>query len=206
MRSALVLGAVLFGLAGTAAADDPAKRKAAPDKFTKAAGEAFRAANAADQKGDLPPALGLYQKAFAISPHEATIFNIADVERRLGKLTDAIRSYETYLAIAPEAADRKTVEAVLHKLSTTPGSVFVMTGPPSDPKSIDLATAYILFNAKVMVKPGTPQTEAVDAGTNRGFELTVAPGTYYVDAVTPLTYGHSVCIVKPGERRVCNVS
>ena len=76
MRTALLLLAVLTG---TAAAEEAAKRKTAPDKFTKAAGEAFVAATAADQKGDLPTALGLYQKAFAISPHPSTMFNIADV-------------------------------------------------------------------------------------------------------------------------------
>lgn len=202
-RTALLL---LLGLTTTAAAEGPAKRKSAPDKFTKAAGEAFVAAAVADQKGDLPTALGLYQKAYAISPHESTIYNIADVERRLGKLTEAIHSYETYLAIAPEATDRKTVEAVVEKLQTTPGSVFILTGRASDPKAVDLATAYILFSGKIMVKPGTPMTEAVDAGANRGFELTVAPGTYYVDTVTPLTYSMSVCVVKPGERQLCGVS
>lgn len=203
MRTALLLLAVLTG---TAAAEEAAKRKTAPDKFTKAAGEAFVAATAADQRGDLPTALGLYQKAFAISPHPSTIYNIADVQRRLGQLAESIKSYETYLAITPEAADRKVVEAVLQKLSTTPGSVFVMTGAASDPRSIDLDTAYILFNGKIMVKPGTKRTLAVDGGQNPGFELTMPPGDYYLDAVTPLTYGMSRCTVPPGERKVCHVS
>lgn len=203
MRSALFLSLAFIG---TAAADEPAKRKTAPDKFAKAAGEAFTAATAADHKGDLPTALGLYQKAFAISPHPSTIYNIADVQRRLGRLAGAIRSYETYLAITPEAVDRKIVEAVLAKLSSTPGSVFVQTGQPSDPKSIDLDTAYILFDGKIVVTPGTPRTHAVDGGPSAGFELMVAPGNYHLDAVTPLTYGMSTCTVPPGERTVCHVS
>ncbi len=204
MRTTLLL---LLVLAGTALADDAAKRKAAPDKFAKAAGGAFAAAAAADQKGDLPTALGLYQKAFAISPHPSTVYNLADVQRRLGRLSDAIHTYETYLAIAPEAQDRKTVEAVVAKLASTPGSVFVMTGPPRDPKSVDLDTAYLLFDGKIIVKPGTPRTKAVDAGPDStGFELTMAPGTYHLDTVTPLTYGTSTCKVPPGERVVCYVS
>lgn len=203
MRTAVLL---ILALTGAAAADEPAKRKTAPDKFAKAAGEAFTAATVADQKGDLPTALGLYQKAFAISPHPSTIYNIADVQRRLGRLAAAIRSYETYLAITPEAADRKVVETVLAKLSATPGSVFVMTGQPSDPKSIDLGTAYILFDGKIRVKPGTPTTQAVDGGQNPGFELTIAPGKYRLDAVTPLTYGTATCLVPPGERVVCHVA
>ena len=202
MRTTLLL---LLVLAGTAAAE-VANRKTAPDKFAKSASEAFVAATVADQKGDLPTALGLYQKAFAISPHPSTVYNIADVERRLGRMSAAIRSYEMYLAIEPEAADRKTVEAVVEKLATTPGSVFVTTGPPNGPKSVDLDTAYILFNGKIIVKPGTPPTQAVGGGQSGGFELTIAPGEYDVDTVTPLTYGTSSCKVAPGERKVCYVS
>lgn len=203
MRTSLLLVLVL---AGGAAAENAPKRKTAPDRFAKAAGEAFVAATAADQRGDLPTALGLYQKAFAISPHPSTIYNIADVERRLGRLADSIHSYETYLAIMPDASDRKIVEAVLEKLQATPGSVFVVSGVASDPRSIDLATAYILFDGKIMVKPGTKQTQAVDGGPNPGFELTVPPGDYDLDAITPLTYGISHCKVRPGERVVCHVS
>ncbi len=202
MRTALLL---LLVLAGTADAEQ-AKRKTAPDRFAKAAGEAFKAATVADQKGDLPTALALYQKAFAISPHPSTIYNTADIQRRLGRLSDAIRSYEMYLAITPEAEDRKTVEAVVEKLASTPGSVFVMTGQARDPKSIDLESAYILFDGKIVVKPGTPRTNAVDGGDNPGFELTIAPGNYDVDAVTPITYGKSSCKVGPGERTTCYVS
>lgn len=204
MRAALL---VLLALAGSAAADkEPAKRKTAPDRYIKAAGEAFAAATAADQKGDLPTALGLYQKAFAISPHPASVYNIADVQRRLGKMTEAVISYETYLAISPDASDRKTVEAVIEKLNSEPGSVFIITAPLSDPKAIDLKTAYLLLDGKIVVKPGTPMTKAVDAGDNLGFELTIAPGKYKLDAVSPLTYGSSYCEVRPGERRVCSVS
>jgi len=203
MRIALLL---LLALAGTASADKDAKRKAAPDRYIKAAGEAFAAATAADQKGDLPTALGLYQKAFAISPHPASVYNIADIQRRLGKMSDAVHSYETYLAISPDAADRKTVEAVIEKLNTEPASVFIITARLSDPKAIDLKTAYILLDGKIVVKPDTPMTQAVDAGDNLGFELKLAPGKYVLDAVSPLTYGSSTCSVGPGERQICHVS
>jgi len=203
MRIAIVLVLALATVA--AAKPSTAKRKTAPDKFVKAAGEAFGAAYTADQNGDLPTALGLYQKAFAISPHPSTAYNIADIQRRLGRLTDAIRSFELYLALSPDAADRKGVEALVDQLAASPGSVFVMSGSPSDPKSIDLKTAYLLFDGKILVKPGTSPTTAVDGGPNLGFELDLPPGRYVMEAVTPLTYGMSTCIVRPGERRVCSI-
>ncbi|MDB4960153.1 MAG: hypothetical protein JWP01_152 [Myxococcales bacterium] len=198
---------ILLAATGIAVAGpDPAQRKKAPDKFAKAASASFSAALAADQKGDLPTALGLYQKAFEISPHPSTIYNIADVQRRLGKLTDSVRSYEMYLAIAPEAADRRTVETLIEKLGKTPGSVFVMSSRPSDRKSIDLSTAYVLIKGKILFKPGTKLVGAVDAGDMPGIELMLPAGVWEIDVVTPLTYGHTACHVSPGERTLCSVS
>jgi hypothetical protein len=49
-------------------------------------------------------------------------------------------------------------------------------------------------------------TEAVDGGKNLGFELVVPPGNYFLDAVTPLTYGMAMCEVRPGERKVCYIT
>jgi tetratricopeptide (TPR) repeat protein len=206
IRSVLVVLVVLVGAAVAVAGPESAQRKKAPDKFAKAASESFVAALAADQKGDLRTALGHYQKAFAISPHPSTIYNIADLQRRLGKLTDAVRSYETYLAISPEAADRRTVETLIDKLARTPGSVFIMSSRPSDPKSIDLSTAYVLIQGKIVVKPGAKLVQAVDAGDTPGIELTLAPGRWELDVVTPLTYGNTTCHVSPGERSLCSVS
>src|SRR5262249_40387492 len=110
--------ALLVLAASVAHAGPDGKPKAAPatDKLAKAAGEAFAAAHAADGKGDLATALGLYSKAYEISPHPSTAYNIGDVARRLNKLGQAIKFYETYLALAPTAADRKDVEALIDKL------------------------------------------------------------------------------------------
>src|SRR5262245_46418639 len=101
-------------VAGVAAADP----KAAPDgdKYTKAAGEAFAQARAADEAGKLDKALRLYEKAQAISPHPNTVYNIADVQRRKGRTKKAIEMYKKYLEMAPQAADRATVEKLIDGL------------------------------------------------------------------------------------------
>ncbi|MEJ7603142.1 MAG: hypothetical protein WKG01_34965, partial [Kofleriaceae bacterium] len=66
-----------------AVAEARPQRKKASDKFAQAASEAFGAAVAADTKGDLREALGLYQTAVAISTASSTAYNLADVVRRL---------------------------------------------------------------------------------------------------------------------------
>lgn len=202
----VLLGLLLVALASVAAANPTtAKRKKTPDRFAKAASEAFVAATEADEKGDLPAALGLYQKAFQISPHPSTIYNIADVQRRLGKLTDAIMAYETYLAIAPSASDRRDVAAVIDRLARTPGTIYVTTTGDADPKSVDLASGYILVDGRLELRPGKEPTMIADTRLF-GLEIKAAGGLHVIDVVTPLTYAQTTCAVRPGERSICTVT
>ena len=192
--------AILLALAGITHAQP---RKPVPDKFAKAAGEAFNAAVEADGKGDLHTALGLYQKAHAISPHPSTIYNIADVQRRLNQLKLAIKSYETYLAMSPNAKDRREVEAVIDQLAKTPGTLVVVTTDASDPESVDLAGAFVLVDGKIEKRPGP--VENVKPRNTPGVALKVPPGEHVVDAVTALTYATRACDVGPGEQRICEL-
>jgi len=180
-----------------------AQPKKAPDKFTKAAGDAFTAAAAAEAAGDLRTALGLYQKAHAISPHPSTIFNIADVERRLGNLRAAIKGFETYLAMAPDAPDRAAVEKTLDTLYQTPGKLILTTPDASDPEALDLATAYVMVSGKLEKKPGPVETDKIR--NIPVIVLAVPPGEHVVDLVTPLTYATHECDVGPGEQRFCEL-
>ncbi len=200
--------ALVLGLAGSgpASADDAAKRKGTPDKFAKAAGEAFLEAVTADKAGDLKTALGLYQKAYGISPHPSTIYNIADVQRRLLLLGDAIKSYETYLALAPLASDRRDVEALIDKLSRTPGTLHLVTAQPSDPNAIDLKSAYVLVAGELKVRPGTTPQPQQEMGGQIGFAIPLPAGTYVVDVVTPITHGHQTCRVDVGGHGYCRVT
>lgn len=186
------------------AGPDEAVRKGSPDKFVKAAGEAFRAAVAADKSGDLRAALGLYQKAFAISPHPSTIYNIADVERRLNQLPQALKSYEIYLAIAPTAADKVQVEALIDKLTKTPGMLWVSTAPPSDPQAIDLTDAYILIDGEIKKQPGV-EIHAGPYSFREGFGVDLRSGMHVVDVVTAVSFGSAMCTFGPGENRECSV-
>lgn len=180
-----------------------AQPKQAPDKFVKAAGDVFAAAAAADAAGDLRTALGLYQKAHAISPHPNTMYNIADVQRRLGTLSEAIRGFETYLAMAPDAKDRPQVEKTLETLYATPGTLIVTTPEPSDPESLDLATAYVLAGGELKKKPGAVETHKIRKIPI--ITLTVPPGEHVIDLVTPLTYATRECDVGPGETHFCEL-
>ena len=201
MTRALLLVAALCAVA---AADDTAVRKGTPDKFAKAAGDAFTQAVAADKAGDLRTALGLYEKAFAISPHPSTIYNIADVQRRLNLLPLALKSYETYLAITPNAADKKDVEALMAKLQATPGMLWVATSPPSDSRAIDLTNAYIIVDGDVKKQPGV-EIHAGPYNYREGFGIDLRAGEHIIDVVTSVSFGSDDCKFGPGENRECTV-
>jgi hypothetical protein len=178
------------------------KRKTAPDKFTRAASEAFIAAVAADQKGDLRAALGLYTKAFAISPHPSTAYNMGDVQLRLSMVKDAVKSYETYLVLAPNAPDRADVERLVQKLLSTPSVLTVITTAASDPSSIAFKWTYVLIDGVIVKKPGVAPIE----GEQPKLNFDVTPGEHVVEVISDVTYGRRDCVVKPAMRNDCYVT
>lgn len=198
------LALALVTAAAAAAHAQPATQpKRVPDKFTRAASDAFTAAAAADANGDLRTALGLYEKAHAISPHPSTIYNIADVQRRLAMLRDAIRSYETYLAMAPGAKDRREVEALIDQLARTPGRLVIYTTDASRRDSLDLAAGFVFVDGVLAKRPGPVPTQ--QPRNRPEIILEVPPGEHVVDIVTPLTYAMRECDVDPGGQRLCEL-
>jgi tetratricopeptide (TPR) repeat protein len=202
----LVLACALAAAGDRAASADDAKRKGTSDKFAKAASEAFREALTADQAGDLRTALGLYLKAYGISPHPSTIYNIADVQRRLLQYADALKSYETYLALSPAADDRRDVEALIDKLARTPGTLYLVTADASDPNAVDWKSAYVLVDGELKLRPGSAPQPQKEYGGQLGFQLPLPAGVHVVDVVTPITHGHQTCRVDVGARSVCRVT
>ncbi|MFN0248173.1 MAG: tetratricopeptide repeat protein [Kofleriaceae bacterium] len=204
MRALVVLLALASGV-GVPSDVAAQPKKAPPDRFAKAAGDAFKLALAADEQNDLPTALGLYKKAFAISPHPSTAYNIADVFRRQGKLTDAIHFFEIFLALNANARDAKEVESIIAKLWATPAVLELESTPPSDPNSVDLESAYVLVNGEIVKKAGEPA--AFDPRTNAPrIELAVPAGpNQTVDVITPLSFGSVRCRLPPGEKQRCTI-
>lgn len=200
MRIASLLALACTLATGTAVANP--KRKTTPDKFTRAASEAFIAAVDADQKGELRSALGLYTKAFAISPHPSTAYNMADVQVRLNMLTDAAKSYETYLALAPTAPDRADVEKLIDRLLKGPTVLTITTSSASDPNAVAFKWAYVLIDGVIVKKPGVAPSDTAEPKLN----FDVIPGRHLVEVITDVSYGKRDCEVKPGEREQCLIT
>lgn len=77
------------------------------------AGEEFAAGEAAFEAGEVETALGHFQRAFELAPHDAVRFNLAICFEALGRDEEALREYEIVAASAEVDADTRERAAVL---------------------------------------------------------------------------------------------
>jgi hypothetical protein len=197
---------ILCALVATAFADAPVPKKKTPDKFARAAADAFTEALAADEKGDLRTALGLYEKALAISPHPSVAYNIGDVYRRMDDTKNAILHFEMYLAMLPNAPDRALVEKIVEKLEHEPGTILLQTAPKSDPEAVEWKEFYILVDGEIAARPGTEaKTEPGARGRDPAVALKVSGGKHAIDLVSSISYAHADCAVIAGKSEPCRV-
>ena len=196
---------VLVALAHTAVADPVRKKTPTTDKFSKAAAEAFTEALTYDEKGDLATALGLYEKAQGIAPHPNTAYNIGDVYRRMGRISDAILMFETYLSMWPDAPDRKECEVIIDKLVHTTGTLYLITGPKSDPESLTWKDFYVFVDGELVAKLGTQPTPVAGERDKLAIAVQVQGGNHAIDAVSSISYAHSECKIIAGGKDFCSL-
>ncbi len=128
--------ALLAVAAGAAGAEEP-RAKPLPTKVAAEAKKLFEEAEAADARGDLDAAADAYRRAFAIAPHADVQYNLAGVLVRDRSLRSAVTAYETYLELAPDAADRAVVEQAIRALKSTPGTLDIGSKTPGTVLFID---------------------------------------------------------------------
>jgi hypothetical protein len=162
-------------------------RKPVPGKFERAAGEAFARAVAEEDRGQLGFAIEQYEASLDIAMHPSTVYNLAGVQARHGKLRDAIVSYEMYLALAPNAPDRKQVLDTLAALRARPSTVWIHARNEADPAALDLSVAYILVDGDIISRPGTIKR---GGGSKQGIQAKVGFGAHTIDVVTAVTSFH----------------
>ena len=97
-----------------------------------AARAAFVAGSSAYADGDYEAALRAFSSGYALSPHPEFLFNIASCHARLHARTQALRNYQRYLEVAPEAENREFVEQQIRIIQTrlAEDEAIVETEPP----------------------------------------------------------------------------
>ena len=83
---------------------------------TKKARELFAAAQGLYQQKRFAEAIEKFEAAYAVKPHPVIHYNIGRCYEELGKTGPAVKSYKTYLRLAPEAKDRNQVADTIASL------------------------------------------------------------------------------------------
>lgn len=177
--------AVVLGLGVAAAAPSgfspppkpaPPVRKPASTTWTPEALSGYADAMMADKAGDLETAEREYERWVNSANQPVMWFNLADVQRRMEKYRDAIKSYGKYLEAAPDAPDRGQVEKIIGDLQATPA---IATIDGDDPRAV-------VYVDGVLVGP-SPQT------------IVLPEGKHVIDRIGPESTQHSTEEAKPLE-------
>ncbi|MEM9493181.1 MAG: tetratricopeptide repeat protein [Myxococcota bacterium] len=124
--SLAIAAAVLFGAAGSAAAQPSERVERSPsqvrvadsDDDESAYDKAYTRGNELFEQGRWVAARKQYQKAFDISPNPRLLFNIGSTYRREGNFMEALFYYHRYLEEAPPDAEyREFAEKVVVELN-----------------------------------------------------------------------------------------
>ena len=94
--------------------------------------EHFRLAVELFHEGRLPEALAQFQAAYDTKPNWKVLYNIGQIQGRLGEYTDAVKTYERYLKDgggAVPASRREIVREQLQRLRRRIGYVSIWTAP-----------------------------------------------------------------------------
>jgi hypothetical protein len=150
---------------------------------TAAARELYAEGVEAAQAGELDQAIARFERSYALSPRDATLLNLAQVQERAGRVVAAIDSYRRFLARAePEMLERHGDRARESIAALTPRigrlEVVVFGAQANDQVLLDGASlARASLGLDLPVDPG-PHEVTVRRGDARCGSQTreVAPG------------------------------
>jgi len=136
--AAIVVAALVVNSAGARAESTPAE----------AARDALAQARQASDAGRLPKAIEAYKRAYELSGDTNLLFQLGEVNRRLGQAVVAIRFYRTYLARDPrgkyrEAAERAARSLEMQPSKPAPAAAPVVAPAPVAPAPVRIAPAPV---------------------------------------------------------------
>ncbi|HUQ08156.1 MAG TPA: hypothetical protein VM261_36930 [Kofleriaceae bacterium] len=173
-------------------ADDDAKKNEAR--------ALLQGGNKLRETGDLPGALGLYERAYATYPSAKILLNIGTTLRDLERNADAANVYARYLVAPDVAADRvKEVTKILGELDRTVGQLAI-TVQPGDAEIAIGDGPYLPASqlARWRAAPGTVTVRArkdgfepgqIDVKVKKGKTAAVALSLTAIEVDTPVDAG-----------------
>jgi hypothetical protein len=142
-----ILLSLLAQVAPTAAADHQAKDKAQA---------LLKEGSALYKQADFSAALKKFEAAYALYPSPKLQFNIAQADRELGRIVEAVEAFETFLVQAPDAAPPIVAEArqSLAELKPKLAQVRIDTAAGAQIEVDDRAVGFTPLARIIWVLPG----------------------------------------------------
>jgi len=103
------LGFVLSGGAGMAVAETPTQRTAAKEAFVRG--------DAAFKQERFEDALAAFKSGFELSKKPRFLLNIGHCQKKLGRVEEALDSYQRFLATDPKPADRELAQQMVDEVT-----------------------------------------------------------------------------------------
>lgn len=117
-RTGLLVFAALFALAPSARAEDCPPLPEDQSARREIARKWFDRAQQTQSAGEVHVAVKAYQCSFKMVRHAFTAYNMAKLAAKIGDVEIALQAFKDYLELAPEAEDRKDVEAEIRRLQS----------------------------------------------------------------------------------------
>jgi hypothetical protein len=132
------------------------------------------------QIGEYDQALQAFKSAYLARPDPAFLFDIAQCQRKLEHVAEAIDAYRAYLRNAPDTRLRAEVERLISEVEKTPGTIRVASEPPGANVRLGAADSPVLgvtpFDSPKL-PPGLHRVFVDKAGfVGAAEEVRVAPG------------------------------
>jgi tetratricopeptide (TPR) repeat protein len=174
--------AVAVALCCAAAAAAPAAAAARPPKPPTTAKGWYEKGSTHHKVGEFDLAIAAYKEAYKLDHKPIHLYNIALACAEAGRLAEAVRSYELYLADDSDSPLRAEVEAQLARLrpllaaaAAPPPASGPATGPATLlPASAPASAPHTLPALIVHTKPLVP--EGYESGKRRGLVLGLGVG------------------------------
>jgi hypothetical protein len=120
-------------------------------KATRAASR-FDRGKALYNRGHYEEAIKAFEEAQRLTPHRATLFNIARCYQNLGQMDRALVAYRGALALTKDPAKRADLERRIAQLATRPVLVLVSSEPPGAKVTVDARARPESRRTPLMIK------------------------------------------------------
>jgi hypothetical protein len=175
--------------------------EAAAQRAGNPARDAFERGISALESQRYVDALAAFEESYRLRPSPVALYNVAVAQRGLGRIRDAIQTFERYLDSPERGIDRARLASIRAELASLRGllvSLRLTLAPSSATVIVDGRTAEVSSAAALSLDPGRHVIEVTAEGFRSSRrEVDLRPGSTVVLDVTLESLGLGRLVITP---------